>query len=444
MKKITAYTLLFFICSWSTAQEVPSQLSLNQAIDWGMDFNRTLQRADLELQKAHKEKWRTLAIGFPQINANFQYQNFIEQPVSLIPAQFFGGEEGEFAEVVFGTQQTALGAVELTQLLFDGTYIVGVQGIRHYIENAESILEKTQLEIRRAIVTAYINVLVAQENIRILKDNARVIGTNITETEQLYSNGLTEEENVEQLRLTKAQLTTQINYATKAHLLTKNVLKLLLGIALENEIALTDQLDALTVQHMLTDDPNATYNNNIDIRLAEQNIITEKLLVKYEKAKGLPSISAFINGAYAGNSDTFTFTDRDQKWFGSSAFGLQMRVPIFSSLGRTAGTQKAKLKLQQAETQLIETRSQVFVQWENAQNNFALAKDNYNTAKESLKLAERIEAKNRTKFFEGLSGSFELRQAQMQLYQAQQNVVQSMRQVILDKTELTIIANSVE
>ena len=173
-------------------------------------------------------------------------------------------------------------------------------------------------------------------------------------------------------------------------------------------------------------------------------IITEKLLVKYEKAKGLPSISAFINGAYAGNSDTFTFTDRDQKWFGSSAFGLQMRVPIFSSLGRTAGTQKAKLKLQQAETQLIETRSQVFVQWENAQNNFALAKDNYNTAKESLKLAERIEAKNRTKFFEGLSGSFELRQAQMQLYQAQQNVVQSMRQVILDKTELTIIANSVE
>ena len=81
---------------------------------------------------------------------------------------------------------------------------------------------------------------------------------------------------------------------------------------------------------------------------------------------------------------------------------------------------------------------------ENAQNNFALAKDNYNTAQESLKLAERIEAKNRTKFFEGLSGSFELRQAQMQLYQAQQNVVQSMRQVILDKTELTIIANSVE
>ena len=260
MKKITAYTLLYFICSWSTAQEVPSRLSLNQAIDWGMDFNRTLQRADLELQKAHKEKWRTLAIGFPQINANFQYQNFIEQPVSLIPAQFFGGEEGEFAEVVFGTQQTALGAVELTQLLFDGTYIVGVQGIRHYIENAESILEKTQLEIRRAIVTAYVNVLVAQENITLLKDNAQVIETNIDETEQLYSNGLTEEENVEQLRLTMAQITTQINYATKAHLLAKNVLKLLLGIALENEVSLTDQLETLTVQHMLADDANASYS----------------------------------------------------------------------------------------------------------------------------------------------------------------------------------------
>ena len=72
--------------------------------------------------KSTQEKWKTISIGFPQINANLQYQNNIEQPVSLIPAQFFGGNEGEFAEVVW-YQQTAMGMVELNQLLFDGTYV---------------------------------------------------------------------------------------------------------------------------------------------------------------------------------------------------------------------------------------------------------------------------------------------------------------------------------
>ena len=126
-----------------SAQDLPTAFSLSEAVEWGMNYNRTLKRATIEVQKAHKEKWKTLSIGFPQIQANLAYQNNIEQPVSLIPAQFFGGEEGEFAEVVFGTQQTAMGMVELNQLIFDGTYVVGVQGIRHFIETAENVLEKT-------------------------------------------------------------------------------------------------------------------------------------------------------------------------------------------------------------------------------------------------------------------------------------------------------------
>ena len=106
-----------------------------------------------------------------------------------------------------------------------------------------------------------------------------------------------------------------------------------------------------------------------------------------------------------GNSDTFTFTQSNQKWFGSSAFGLRVRVPIFSSLGRTANSQKAKLSLLQAETQLIETKAKVYVEWQNAKNNYSLAIDNFQTAKENVALAERIERKNTTKFFEGLTGS---------------------------------------
>ena len=444
MKKSLCIACLLLLPFSGIAQDIPATFSLQEAIDWGMEYNRTLKRASLEYQKAHKQKWKTISIGFPQINANLQYQNNIEQPVSLIPAQFFGGQEGVFAEVVFGTKQTAMGMVELNQLLFDGTYVVGVQGIRHYIQTAANVLEKTQLEVKKAVVASYINVLVAQESVNILNKNAAALQKNLSETQALMKNGFVEEESVEQLRLTLSSLKIQINYAEKSVILAENVLKLLLGIEIEENPSLSDSLDSLVAKELLEENDASDYSNNIDIRLAENNVTSESLLYRLERAKALPSFSAFLNGMYMGNSDTFTFTESSQKWFGSSAFGLRVRVPIFSSLGRTASSQKAKLSLMQAETQLIETKAKIFVDWQNALNNFSLAKQNYQTAQDNVALAERIERKNTTKFFEGLVGSFELRQAQVQLYQAQQNLLQSMRQVILDKTNLETITNNAQ
>ena len=426
------------------AQDTPASFSLNEAVEWGMNYNRTLKRATIEVQKAHKEKWKTLSIGFPQINANLIYQNNIEQPVSLIPAQFFGGQAGEFAEVIFGTKQTAMGTVELNQLIFDGTYVVGVQGIRHFIETAENVLEKTQIEVKKAIVTSYVNALVARESLAVLKKNALALEKNIEEAHQLYKNGFTEEESVEQLRLTLSSLNSQIRYLSKSTDLANNVFKLLLGIELTENPSFSNSLEELATLHLLEEDPTASYENNIDIRLAENEVTTEGFLYRLERAKGLPSFSAFLNGSYMGNNDEFDFTNSSQKWFGSSAFGFKLKVPIFSSFGRMASAQKAKLSVLQAETKLIEVKAQIYVDWQNALNNYALAKDEHATALENLSLAERIEKKNTTKFFEGLSGSFDLRQAQLQLYEAQQKAIQGMRNVILEKTILDTIINNVQ
>ena len=443
MKKKLLY--IFFLAGLiGFAQDTPASFSLNEAVEWGMNYNRTLKRATIEVQKAHKEKWKTLSIGFPQINANLIYQNNIEQPVSLIPAQFFGGQAGEFAEVIFGTKQTAIGTVELNQLIFDGTYVVGVQGIRHFIETAENVLEKTQIEVKKAIVTSYVNALVARESLAVLKKNAHALEKNIEEAHQLYKNGFTEEETVEQLRLTLSSLNSQIRYLSKSTDLANNVFKLLLGIELTENFDFSNSLEELATLHLLEEDPTASYENNIDIRLAENELTSEGFLYRLERAKGLPSFSAFLNGSYMGNNDEFDFTNSSQKWFGSSAFGFKLRVPIFSSFGRMASAQKAKLSVLQAETKLIEVKAQIYVDWQNALNKYALAKEEHATALENLSLAERIEKKNTTKFFEGLSGSFDLRQAQLQLYQAQQNAIQGMRNVILEKTILDTIINNVQ
>ena len=135
--------------------------------------NRTIQNANLGVQKAYKDKWSTIAIGLPQISANANYQNFIELPTSLIPAQFFGGNEGDFAEVQFGTPQTMEAGVTVQQLIFDGSYIVGLEASRVFLTISENILEKTLLEVRKNIVNTYSSVLLVGENIQFLETNEK-------------------------------------------------------------------------------------------------------------------------------------------------------------------------------------------------------------------------------------------------------------------------------
>ena len=164
-------------------------------------------------------------------------------------------------------------------------------------------------------------------------------------------------------------------------------------------------------------------DNNIDIRIADNNVKSEALQFKYEKSKSLPKLSGFINQTYTGNSNDFTFTDSQQKWYGSSIVGLNLTIPLFSSFGRSAISQKAKISLDQAITKLTETQERIKIEVNAAYNDYQLSIDNYFTEKENLRLAESIEKKNQNKFFEGVIQSFELRMAQMQLYSAQNNYV---------------------
>ena len=139
IKKVSL--ILYFGFSFLSAQNLPESVSLEEAVAFGLENNRTIINASLEVQKAYKEKWKTIAIGLPQINAEADYQNFIELPTSLIPAQFFGGVEGEFAEVQFGTPQSMMAGVTLSQLIFDGSYLVGLESIQVYTNISENIFQ---------------------------------------------------------------------------------------------------------------------------------------------------------------------------------------------------------------------------------------------------------------------------------------------------------------
>lgn len=415
--------------------------TLENAVDYALENNRVSKNATSDLEIANAKKWETIATGLPQINAFIDYNNNLKQPVSLVPAEFFGGNPGEFAELSFGTKQTIDGSITLSQLLFDGSYMIGLASIKLYMDIAEKAKIKTDQEVKKATISAYGNALISQERVKILNKNLKNVKNNLDEIKKIYQNGFTELENVEQLTISYKSLKNSLDYAIKIEKTTLNLFKLIIGYDIEKEIALLDNLSGLTLKSfdLNKSSENFEIEKNIDYQLSLNNKKSQQTLLRLEQAKALPTLRAFIKGGYDGNNDSFKFFKPNQKWYGYSFVGVSMSVPIFSSLRKSAKTQQAKIEFEKSVIDYSESKKRILIELENAESEYQYALNSYNNAIENLKLAEKIERKNQIKFLEGLISGLELRQAQIQLYSIQNELLQSMLEVINKKTALEIM-----
>jgi outer membrane protein TolC len=436
--------LTLFSISFGYSQEQTYSFTLEEAIQFALENNYAAINADRDIIDAQKQKWETIAGGLPQISGALSYQNQLKQPVSLLPAELVGGAAGDFIPVIFSQPQSATATATLTQQIFDGSYIVGVQATKAFLSYSNNNKEKTVLEVRKQVVEAYGNVLLAKESVEILEKNKSTLEKNVYETSKLYENGLGEQESVDQLQITLSSIENQLQNALRLKEITLQMLNISMGLDLSSPTQLQENLEDLTVSKidlgLLNYDFNI--NENVDFKLAENLNQQRYYEWKLAKSRALPTLNAFVNYGSSAYSNTFDFFSSDQQWFDSSILGFDLSIPIFSSLKRNASTQRAKIALEKAKTQLTEAEQQIRLQLENAKNNYTLAIANYETAKQNLILSERIENKNQIKYKEGLATSFELRQAQTQLYTTQQEFLQSMVEVINKKTELEIILNT--
>lgn len=443
MKKYLIIGLLFSLFQ-GNAQEKRYSFTMEEAINFALDSSYKAINSRREVAKALKQKWETTAAGLPQVDASVDYQNQLKQPVSPIPAEFFGGEPGEFIPVVFGVQQQMNATATLRQLIFDGSYLVGLQAATTFLDYNENANEKTRLEVRKGVINAYGGVLVTRERVAILERNRANLEENLREAEATFQNGLAEEESVEQLQITLAQIETELSNSRRMQGIAEQMLNVTLGIPVNTEVILEDDLNALAMRNLSRSILEQEFNmeENIDYKIAQNLTEQRELELKLEKSRALPTLNAFVNyGTTAFNQD-FVFFESATPWYQSSVLGVSLNIPIFSSLQRSARTQQARIALDQSETSFREISQQIELEYNRAKSNFRYTVEKYQTSTQNLDLAERIEAKNEVKFREGIGSSFELRQAQTQLYQAQEEYIISMLDVITAKAELETILNT--
>ncbi|MGB0165770.1 MAG: TolC family protein, partial [Luteibaculum sp.] len=213
--------------------------SLQQAQDYASQHSYNLLEGRENVSKAKAQVNETISAGLPQIIGSAAYQNFIRQPVQAIPAEFFGGEPGTFATVVFGTKQNVNLDVTASQLLFDGSYLVGLKAAREVVELSRLQNKLTEQEVRKAVYDAYATAIAAQENYATLSASERNLEKLAEQTKKLREAGLADEISVSQIQINLSNLQNALQNAEIQIGLAKNLLKYTMGLPLDAQITLT-------------------------------------------------------------------------------------------------------------------------------------------------------------------------------------------------------------
>ncbi len=418
----------------------PMRFSLRQACDFAVANNLEAINARLDVIMAARKTWETTAIGLPQISAAMSYTNMLKIPTTLIPAQFFDPDAGpdDFLDVKFGTQHNASLELTATQLIFNGSYIVGLQAAKVYQQLSKNQLEKKEIDVREAVSSSYYLVLMAEENLRILEQARGNLNQSVYEVGELFKAGFVEEADVDQLNLNLADLDSMLVSGRNQVQLTERLLKFQMGLELETEIELTETLEDIQagLQAPVAYDLAIDLSRHIDFRIVETQEQSMALLLKREKSEFLPTITAFFSLSGSAMRNRFNFLSREEKWFPASVLGLNFSLPVFSSGQRLARVAQASLELRKTANLKKQVADALQLALEKARSEYREAYERLENSRQSVNLARRIYENSRIKFNKGLLDTLSLTQVHNQYLNAESNLTQALVALFNARNEL--------
>lgn len=420
--------LMFSLSGFVSAQEEQTSFNLNEAISYAMENSYVLHNTNQDITIAQKKVWETISTGLPQVSGSANYNWFLNLPVSLIPGDFFD-RPGEYVPVKFGQDYNADFGFSVSQLIFDGSYIVGVGSAQLYLNLAKQAHEKTQIDIKDAVTQAYYLVLISQRNKQVMQENLDNTKDLYKDTKAYFDNGFRESQDVDQLRILLRNAENEVLRSERELSVAKVVLKYAMGYDLNQSIELESELNAFV-------DPLVQKQNSIqldmashiDYRMAVSNFQVSEKLLRLEKVSYLPNLSGFYSytkTAYSNSANLFK-----ESWFPSSLIGFQASIPIFNSGQKRAKVQQAQLELDKAATDQKLAEVTLQKDYLTAKAEMETARERYINDVESKDLAKSILDKSHIKFNNGMISSAELSQQESQYISAFQAMVASTLQML--------------
>lgn len=416
-----------------------NQFSLDEAINYALTNNQDLKNAIVATKDADAQVFETRADGLPQVTANFGYTNNTEIPVNLVPANVFDPTAGpdEIAAVRFGVQHQSNFGISASQMIWDGSFFIGLKAAKMLREKVVVDEEKARVDVIENVTKAYYLVLVNEVRTDLIDANIKTIETTLEDTRALYENGFAEKIDVSRLQVQLNNLNAERQGVEQAISTSKNLLKLSLGMPMDENLELTTSLESIDFSY----DLESVLNYNVQERVEAQQIDYLKRLavldVKNVTAGYIPTVS--LNAGWGRNTGNDSFSNLwngNRRWFTNSSIGLSVNIPVFDGLRKKYSIERKKYQLETLDNQYSLLTNSLKQELLNSRNALDVSLTRLEVQKDNMELAKEVSDVTREKYGEGIGSNLEVINAEDDYKKAEINYLSALYDAIIAKVDL--------
>lgn len=425
------------------AQEVPPletlQLNLKETLEYALENNVDAKNAKLEVMISQTTIKEETAAGLPQLNGTvgINYNPLVQ--VMFVPNEGFFADPNNPADVVplrFGVSNSANVGVNLSQMIFDGSFFVGLRAAKTYKALTEYDRVKVENDLIENVKKAYYGVLVNAERIKLSQANLTRIDSLLEETKALNEAGFTEKVDVSRIQVQRNNTFSQLKRSITAYDISKQLLKIQLGLPKNYDIVITETLAELNPADDVAALQVMEGAPRVEMDQLETNLELTQLDLKYNTSQYMPTIDLSANFVRSGAGDSFGSSFKSINWFSSSAIGVTMNIPIFDGLSKSARIQRNRIQLQQLENQRFYLGQNIQLEIYQAKENLANDLEMLAVQKESMELAKEVYDISKIKYNEGVGSNLEVVEADAALIESEINYLGALYDGLISKVDL--------
>lgn len=439
MKRIITLLILLTGTLRGFSQEQPGSatysFTVTDAINYAYTHKDSVVNAGLDVKSADYRVKEIIGQGLPQISGSASFQDYLKVPTTLLPGEFFN-QPGTFIPVKFGVKYQSNVGLALNQLLFDPSYIVGLQSRKTYKELYNRAYTRSKIDVGVSVTKAYYQVLVSNEQIKLLDANIAQLKQQLDQTTAQNKQGFVEKIDVDRITVQYNNLITTRENTIRLLALNYQLLKFQIGMPIEYNLTLKEGLNDVKLTDDISNIVSDTtfYRNRIEYGLTETNLRLSEFDLKRQKAQFLPTLSA--NASYASSYQNNSFGNLYSTSFPSSYIGLTLNVPIFSGFQRSNRVKQSAITVQKNQNNLNSLKNALSLQASQAKVVYFNGLQSLNNQKRNQELAREVLRISKIKYQQGVGSSIEVTQAQTALEDADNKYIQGLYDALVSKVDL--------
>jgi outer membrane protein len=422
------------------AQQAPPDtrysFTLTECIAYAYQHQNDVKNADLDNKSTDYRLKEITGSGLPQINGTASFQDYLKIPTTLLPAEIFSGPPGTFIPVKFGVKYQSNLGVNLSQIIFDGNYFVGLKARKTYKELSERNYTRSKIEVNVNVTKAYYQVLISDKQITLLDANLKQLKQQLDETTAQNKQGFAEKIDVDRLTVQYNNLVTSRENVVRLLALNYQLLKFQMGMPIENSLILKDKLEDIKLEDNLPQVGADTtfYHNRVEYSLLESQKRLNEYDLQSKKAQYLPKLTA--NGNYSLSYQNNSFGNLYSASFPSSFIGLTLNIPIYNGGQRANQVKQSQITVQKSQNDLDNAKNALMLQASQASVMYINGLQSLKNQQKSQELAREVLRVSKIKYQQGVGSSIEVTQAQTALESADNSYIQGLYDALVSKVDL--------